>query len=167
MSATVIIPTTGSPELRKAIDSVLKQTYPTTCYVVSDGSLGSGPRLEFLWAPLEAPRFPEQEAGRTEKSETERDDGGPLTRELQDGLSVEVPGREHPTGDGHPQGGRDEDREQAHADEDRCDNSNGPFVTERHLLPPLGKVSYSFRLVKGFVNYFLLLDEHPDNALVD
>jgi glycosyltransferase involved in cell wall biosynthesis len=37
MSATVIIPTTGSPELRKAIDSVLKQTYPTTCYVVSDG----------------------------------------------------------------------------------------------------------------------------------
>ena len=27
MSATVIIPTTGSPELSGAIDSVLKQTY--------------------------------------------------------------------------------------------------------------------------------------------
>ena len=37
MSATVIIPTTGSPELRTAIKSVLDQTYPTTCYVVSDG----------------------------------------------------------------------------------------------------------------------------------
>jgi len=37
MTATVIIPTTGSPELSKAIDSVSKQTYTTTCYVVSDG----------------------------------------------------------------------------------------------------------------------------------
>jgi glycosyltransferase involved in cell wall biosynthesis len=38
MSATVIIPTTGSPEVKKAIDSVLNQTYDTTCYVVCDGS---------------------------------------------------------------------------------------------------------------------------------
>jgi glycosyltransferase involved in cell wall biosynthesis len=37
MTATVIIPTTGSPELRDAVDSVLAQTYPTTCYVVVDG----------------------------------------------------------------------------------------------------------------------------------
>ena len=37
MSATVIIPTTGSRELYQAIESVLKQTYPTTCYVVADG----------------------------------------------------------------------------------------------------------------------------------
>ena len=38
MSATVIIPTTGAPEVRNAIESVLKQTYPTTCYLVCDGS---------------------------------------------------------------------------------------------------------------------------------
>ena len=38
MSATVIIPTTGAPEVRNAIESVLKQTYPTTCYIVCDGS---------------------------------------------------------------------------------------------------------------------------------
>ena len=37
MTATVIIPTTGSPELRDAVNSVLAQTYPTTCYVVVDG----------------------------------------------------------------------------------------------------------------------------------
>lgn len=37
MTATVIIPTTGAPELRKAIESVLEQNYPTTCYVVCDG----------------------------------------------------------------------------------------------------------------------------------
>ena len=37
MSATVIIPTTGSPEVKKAIQSVLDQTYQTTCYVVCDG----------------------------------------------------------------------------------------------------------------------------------
>jgi glycosyltransferase involved in cell wall biosynthesis len=37
MTATVIIPTTGAPELRKAIESVLQQTYPTNCYVVCDG----------------------------------------------------------------------------------------------------------------------------------
>ncbi len=37
MSATVIIPTTGSPELKCAIESVLNQTYLTTCYVVADG----------------------------------------------------------------------------------------------------------------------------------
>jgi GT2 family glycosyltransferase len=37
MSATVIIPTTGAPEVRKAIESVLNQTYLTDCYVVVDG----------------------------------------------------------------------------------------------------------------------------------
>ena len=37
MSATVIIPTTGSPELKDAVASVLDQTYPTKCYVVADG----------------------------------------------------------------------------------------------------------------------------------
>lgn len=37
MSAVVIIPTTGASESRKAIESVLSQTYPTTCYVVCDG----------------------------------------------------------------------------------------------------------------------------------
>ena len=38
MSATVIIPTTGSPELADAVGSVLNQTYETKCYVVSDGA---------------------------------------------------------------------------------------------------------------------------------
>jgi glycosyltransferase involved in cell wall biosynthesis len=43
MSATVIIPTTGSPELRTAIQSVLDQTYnDTTCYVVVDGEQNYG-----------------------------------------------------------------------------------------------------------------------------
>jgi glycosyltransferase involved in cell wall biosynthesis len=38
MSATVIIPTTGSPELSQAIESVLNQSYKDTiCYVVVDG----------------------------------------------------------------------------------------------------------------------------------
>jgi glycosyltransferase involved in cell wall biosynthesis len=37
MSATVIIPTTGAPEVKTAIESVINQTYPTTCYVVVDG----------------------------------------------------------------------------------------------------------------------------------
>ena len=37
MSATVIIPTTGSKELHKAILSVLDQTYDTKCYLVVDG----------------------------------------------------------------------------------------------------------------------------------
>jgi len=38
MSATVIIPTTGGPELDMAIKSVLNQTYEDTmCYVVCDG----------------------------------------------------------------------------------------------------------------------------------
>lgn len=37
MSATVIIPTTGSPELYYAIESVLNQTYETKCYIVCDG----------------------------------------------------------------------------------------------------------------------------------
>lgn len=37
MTATVIIPTTGSQQLKDAIESVLKQTYNTECYVVVDG----------------------------------------------------------------------------------------------------------------------------------
>ena len=37
MTATVIIPTTGSPEVIEAIKSVLDQTYDTKCYVVCDG----------------------------------------------------------------------------------------------------------------------------------
>ena len=42
MSATVIIPTTGAPELGLAIQSVLDQTYDTTCYVVIDGENNYG-----------------------------------------------------------------------------------------------------------------------------
>ena len=38
MTATVIIPTTGSPEVFTAIESVLSQTAPTLCYVVLDGT---------------------------------------------------------------------------------------------------------------------------------
>ena len=37
MSATVIIPTTGSPEVKTAVESVLNQSHPTECYVVIDG----------------------------------------------------------------------------------------------------------------------------------
>ena len=37
MTATVIIPTTGSPELKECIESVLKQTYNTKIYLVVDG----------------------------------------------------------------------------------------------------------------------------------
>ena len=42
MSATVIIPTTGARELKKAIESVLDQTYETVCYVVIDGEENYG-----------------------------------------------------------------------------------------------------------------------------
>lgn len=38
MTATVIIPTTGSPELKDAIESVLNQTYHTQLYLVVDGT---------------------------------------------------------------------------------------------------------------------------------
>ena len=37
MTTTVIIPTTGSPEVKQAIESVINQSHPTTCYVVVDG----------------------------------------------------------------------------------------------------------------------------------
>ena len=37
MTASVIIPTTGAPELHHAIESVLDQTYNTVCYVICDG----------------------------------------------------------------------------------------------------------------------------------
>lgn len=43
MSVTVIIPTTGSPDLRGAIESVLKQTYKNVkCYIVCDGQEYAG-----------------------------------------------------------------------------------------------------------------------------
>ena len=42
MTATVIIPTTGTPDLKKAIESVLSQTYLTTCYVICDGEQNRG-----------------------------------------------------------------------------------------------------------------------------
>ena len=42
MTATVIIPTTGSSDVRKAIESVLNQTYPTICYLVCDGEENYG-----------------------------------------------------------------------------------------------------------------------------
>mgnify|MGYP003349514704 CR=1 FL=1 len=42
MTATVIIPTTGSIDLRTAIESVLLQTYETKCYVVVDGKENYG-----------------------------------------------------------------------------------------------------------------------------
>ena len=42
MTATVIIPTTGSRELRDAIESVLNQSYETACYVVADGEHAIG-----------------------------------------------------------------------------------------------------------------------------
>ncbi len=38
MSSVVILPTTGAPSLRRAVDSVLAQTAPTACYVVCDGA---------------------------------------------------------------------------------------------------------------------------------
>ena len=54
MSATVIIPTTGAPELRKAVESVLKQTHKdTTCYVVIDGEQNYGKvtnALRHIWS---------------------------------------------------------------------------------------------------------------------
>jgi len=37
MSAVVLIPTTGAPSLRRAVQSVLAQTLPATPYVVCDG----------------------------------------------------------------------------------------------------------------------------------
>lgn len=42
MTATVIIPTTGTSDLRKAIDSVLKQSYDTQICVVVDGEQYAG-----------------------------------------------------------------------------------------------------------------------------
>ena len=48
MSATVIIPTTGSPEVKLAVESVLNQSHPTTCYIVIDGDENVEKTLEVL-----------------------------------------------------------------------------------------------------------------------
>lgn len=48
MTATVIIPTTGSAELKTAIESVLNQTYSSTCYVVIDGKKFSDAALSII-----------------------------------------------------------------------------------------------------------------------
>ena len=42
MSAVVILPTTGAPEVRPAIESVLNQTYQTKLYLVCDGEQFKG-----------------------------------------------------------------------------------------------------------------------------
>jgi hypothetical protein len=52
MSATVIIPTTGSPEVKLAVESVLNQSHPTTCYVVIDGDENVEKTLEVLDSTL-------------------------------------------------------------------------------------------------------------------
>lgn len=48
MTATVIIPTTGTKSLKQAVASVLAQTYPTQCYVVIDGNRGKIEALDLL-----------------------------------------------------------------------------------------------------------------------
>ena len=48
MGATVIIPTTGSPDLLQAVQSVLDQTYKTDCYVVVDGKDNVVKTIELL-----------------------------------------------------------------------------------------------------------------------
>jgi hypothetical protein len=48
MSATVIIPTTGSPEVKTAVESVLNQSHPTKCYIVIDGDENVEKTLEVL-----------------------------------------------------------------------------------------------------------------------
>lgn len=52
MSVTVIIPTTGSPEVKLAVESVLNQSHPTDCYVVIDGIENVEKTLEILDAVL-------------------------------------------------------------------------------------------------------------------
>ena len=42
MKATVIIPTTGSKDVKRAIESVLNQSIPTICYLVCDGEENYG-----------------------------------------------------------------------------------------------------------------------------
>ncbi len=37
MSVTVIMPTTGEPELKDAIRGVMNQSYESKCYVIADG----------------------------------------------------------------------------------------------------------------------------------
>jgi hypothetical protein len=48
MTATVIIPTTGAPEVKTAVESVLNQSHPTTCYIVIDGDENVEKTLEVL-----------------------------------------------------------------------------------------------------------------------
>lgn len=54
MSNVVIVPTTGAPSLRRAVDSVLAQTAATACYVVCDGDAHRGRVAEAL-AGLDVP----------------------------------------------------------------------------------------------------------------
>ena len=56
MSATVIIPTTGSPEVKTAVESVLNQTYPTECYVVIDGDEHLDKTLQILGSAVDDKR---------------------------------------------------------------------------------------------------------------
>jgi glycosyltransferase involved in cell wall biosynthesis len=57
MSATVIIPTTGSPDLLQAVQSVLNQSYPTDCYVVIDGKDNVVKTIELLGDLVENDRL--------------------------------------------------------------------------------------------------------------
>ena len=57
MSATVIIPTTGSPDLLQAVQSVFNQTYPTDCYVVIDGKDNVVKTIELLGDLIENDRL--------------------------------------------------------------------------------------------------------------
>lgn len=47
-TATAIVPTTGAPTLRQAVESVMRQTEPTTCLVVVDGATNVGAVTEAL-----------------------------------------------------------------------------------------------------------------------
>ena len=54
MSQVVIIATTGAPQLRRAVESVLAQTVPTACYVVCDGAQYRA-RVDDVLAGLDVP----------------------------------------------------------------------------------------------------------------
>jgi len=54
MSSVVLIPTTGAPSLRRAVESVLAQTVPAACYVVCDGE-SFRPAVEAALQGLDVP----------------------------------------------------------------------------------------------------------------